>query len=177
MLQWVWTLEREQQNKILCVVVNKDHFCRFWMTHCSILHSGRTAKMILQNTSKFDISGFFININHKGKHMTNPLYMPIAEHADHCMCPPCSLASPYLENSYLESIYECNNTAVDNGYTCTCGTYVSPCETHICPQLYIYTQPYQPPDPPVGWICPKCNTGIAPWLSKCDCTESEKETV
>lgn len=28
---------------------------------------------------------------------------------------------------------------------------------------------------PIGWICPRCNKGLAPWVGHCSCHVNEKE--
>lgn len=61
---------------------------------------------------------------------------------------------------------------------------------HVCPQCGIaysglhicyvtpstpYDAPYYRPPmaPPIGWICPKCGRGNAPWASTCPCVDKD----
>lgn len=54
------------------------------------------------------------------------------------------------------------------GFQCgICGKWVLPFSTHYCagpPTIGVFTPIAQPQ---VGWTCPSCGRGLAPWVSVC----------
>lgn len=54
------------------------------------------------------------------------------------------------------------------GYTClVCGSWVATGSMHICGSSPPMTNFPLVPITPVGWRCPVCNAGLAPWMTMC----------